>query len=103
MFGWLKRRDAPADTEPAKGVGAWTWFDALEGKSEPEHVVTDLGGGKYLHSWKAPTQTEAQRQAAEDSAVAAFNQSLSPVSRFPAAQRRPSVFDRPPNPDSFPS
>jgi hypothetical protein len=70
---------------------------------EPEHIVSPVGPNTYLHTFKAAPQTEAQRQAAEDAAIAEFDRSLAPAPRHPVGAPRRSIFDKfPPNGQSFP-
>jgi hypothetical protein len=90
LLGLFKRRrPEPPEPEPKTGAGA-------------EHIVTDLGGGKYLHSFKSLPQTDAQRQRDEDAAIAGFDQSLAPTPRYPVVAPRPSIFNTSPDPQRFP-
>lgn len=104
MWPFRRRDPVPAPAEPAKGVGVWTAAD-LFGLSEPksEHVVTDLGGGQKLHTFKSAQPTQADRERAEWAALAESNRALSPGSRTPTTQPRQSPFNTTPNPDSWPS
>ena len=103
MFGFLKRHHPEPPAEPAKGVGVWALDDVIYGKQpQAEYIVTDLGGGKRFHTWKAAEPTDAERERAEAAALAEFNQAMAPGMRQPSPVPRRSVFDRAPDPDRFP-
>ena len=104
MFGFLRRRLPEFDTpaKPSKGVGVWTLDDVLHPKSGVQETVTPTGQpGVYLHTF-AKVLTEAEREAGEAQALAAWERSLAPDMRLPTAHRPPSIFDRPPDPDRYP-
>jgi hypothetical protein len=104
---WFRRRDptpAPVKPEEPKGVLVWTAADYLQAKQPATtEVVTDLGGGQKLHTFTSAQPTDVDRERAEWAALAASNRALSPGSRPPVSARRPSIFDRPADPDRFPS
>jgi len=104
MFGFLRRRDPEPEPVKAKGGPVWFLDELVAARPAVEHVVTPTGQpGVYVHSWRAAPQTEAQRQAAEDAAIAQYDAVLDLTrQRFRVATPRPSVFDTPPDPERFP-